>query len=83
MEREEGCWEIVSKYTRFINSRPDLISFLYDVDMLPEQCYTVAGAIKLSYICFLWMMGEQGKIPAAPEDAAPWPFIPEDENDGC
>lgn len=33
---------------------PELIGFLYDADMLPEQCVTPVGAIHLVAVCALW-----------------------------
>jgi hypothetical protein len=33
---------------------PELLSFLYDADMLPEQCRSAQGAIHLAALCFVW-----------------------------
>ena len=63
MEREEGVDEFLSQYTGFINDRPDLLSLLYDIDMLPEQTMTRVGALRLAGICQVWLDGENGQIP--------------------
>lgn len=65
-DREDGVTEYLSKYLGFINARPMLTSLLYDIDMLPEQTVTRAGAIRLGGICEVWRMAEEGKIPPAP-----------------
>lgn len=64
IEREQGVEEYLSRYTSFINERPMLISLLYDIDMLPEQTVTKAGAIRLGGLCEVWRMGEEGKLKA-------------------
>lgn len=55
--------EVLSEYTGLINSESELLSILYDVDLLPEQVATVlrvnpraAGpnATRMSAICELW-----------------------------
>jgi len=69
-DREEGADEIVGKYAKFINARPMLVSLLYDIDMMPEQCVTRAGAIRLAGLCEVWKMGEEGKLSAPAEKEA-------------
>ena len=64
--REPGVTEYLSKYTAFINERPMLLSLLYDIDMLPEQTVTKAGAIRLGGLCEVWRMGEEGRLPTPP-----------------
>lgn len=53
-EREEGVTEILKTRSGFIRERPELTSLLYDIDMLPEQCVTRAGAIRLIGLCAVW-----------------------------
>lgn len=60
--REEGVDETIAKYAKFINDRPMLVSLLYDINMLPEQCVTLAGAIRLAGLCEVWKKGESGKL---------------------
>lgn len=69
-DRERGVDEIVGTWAKFINARPQLLSLLYDVDMLPEQTVTRAGAIRLGALCAVWEAGENGTLPPKPEDAA-------------
>lgn len=59
--RMDGVDEILSKYTKMINSTPMLLSLLYDIDMLPEQTVTRAGAIRLAGLCEVWAMYEKEK----------------------
>lgn len=65
-EREDGVQELVSSWSKFINQRPALISFLYDFDLLPEQIVSIRGARSLDAVCSVYQAGEEGKIPAAP-----------------
>lgn len=60
-EREDGVDEILSKYTKMINSTPMLLSLLYDINMLPEQTVTRAGAIRMAGLCEVWTMYEKEK----------------------
>lgn len=71
--REPGVSEYLSKYRGFINARPMLVSLLYDIDMLPEQTVTKAGAIRLGGLCEVWRMGEEGKLHAPAPSSEPQP----------
>lgn len=62
-EREEGVTELLKPYYIFISERPGLLSLLYDVDMLPEQTVTMAGAMRLAALCSVWRAGENGELP--------------------
>lgn len=53
-DREDGVDEMLNGYGAFINARPQLLSILYDIDMLPEQCRTRVGAIRLVAFCEVW-----------------------------
>lgn len=70
-EREEGVDEALAGYGKFINARPMLLSLLYDIDMLPEQCVTRAGAYRLVAMCEVWRKGENGELPPAPTPTTP------------
>ena len=65
-DREEGVAELLAHYTKFINSRPMLISMFYDADMLPEQIVSMRGAVSVAVVCDVWRLGELGELPAAP-----------------
>lgn len=67
-EREDGVDAILADYSAFINARPMLMSLLYDIDMLPEQCVTRIGAIRLAGLCEVWRKGETGDLPPAPQE---------------
>ncbi len=62
---EESHSKIVSRYRAFISERPVLLSVLYDVDMLPEQVASMAGASRLAAICEAWRKGEKSTLPGA------------------
>lgn len=49
---------ILQPYLQMINETPDLLSLLYDVDMLPEQTVTVRGAVAVSAVCEAYRMGQ-------------------------
>lgn len=67
-DREDGVSEFLAEYSKFINERPMLLSLLYDIDMLPEQTVSLAGAIRLAGLCEVWKKGESGALsrPVAP-----------------
>lgn len=71
-EREPGVQEMLSGYLSFINHRPRLISLLYDIDMLPEQTVTRAGAMRLVGLCEVWRMGEAGELLDGAEVNGEW-----------
>ncbi|MCZ7862667.1 hypothetical protein O9X98_14930 [Agrobacterium salinitolerans] len=54
--------EIVDGYRKFISDRPELLSLLYDINMLPEQTVTMQGAIRLAAFCEVWKKGEAGEL---------------------
>lgn len=53
--------DILAPWRKFINERPPLLSLLYDIDMLPEQCVTNVGAVRLSALCDVWRAWESGE----------------------
>lgn len=58
--KEDGVDEVLAKWRGYISARPPLTSVLYDIDMLPEQCVTLAGAIRLAAFCVVWKAWEEG-----------------------
>lgn len=69
-EKEEAEARLqVQKVAGFVNDRPDLLSLLYDIDLLPEQIRTMVNAIRLHGICLVWQYGERGQIEAPKEGA--------------
>jgi len=68
--RDDGVTDILKGYGKFINERPGLLSLLYDIDMLPEQTITRAGAIRLVGLCEVWRKGENGELSVSPPDTA-------------
>jgi hypothetical protein len=57
--------EILQPYLKFINSTPELVSMLYDIDMMPEQTTSITGAIRLAAFCEVWKRMEDYKTKAA------------------
>jgi hypothetical protein len=49
---------VLQPYLRLINETPDLLSLLYDVNLLPEQCVSVDEAVAVSAICEAYRMGQ-------------------------
>ncbi len=62
-EREKGVAELVGSWSSFINDRPQLLSFLYDIDMMPEQIVSRNAANALDSICCIYTAAEKGMIP--------------------
>jgi hypothetical protein len=55
--------EIVQPYRGYISSTPELMSLLYDIDMLPEQTISVVGAVRLAAFCEVWKRMEAARCP--------------------
>lgn len=53
-EDEKRIDEIVRPYRKFINETPELLSLLYDIDLLPEQIRLPVNAIRLVAFCEVW-----------------------------
>lgn len=54
--------DILANYVEFINQRPQLISLLYDIDLLPEQIEGINDAIHLAALCDVWLLGETNQL---------------------
>lgn len=61
LRRAPGVYDILKDYIKFINDRPELMSLLYDIDMLPEQTITHVGAVRLAGLCEVWKRYEEAK----------------------
>jgi hypothetical protein len=55
---ENNVRSILQPYLQTINETPDLLSLLYDVNLLPEQCGSVNAAVAVSAICEAYRMGQ-------------------------
>ncbi len=51
--------EILKPYLPIINGMPDLLSLLYDADMLPEQTVTIHGAITVAAVVEAFYIGQR------------------------
>lgn len=70
---EDGADEIVQPYRSYISATPELLSLLYDIDMLPEQTVTRAGAVRLAAFCEVWKRMESAlsPVPSTTRGGAP------------
>jgi hypothetical protein len=50
---------ILQPYLELINGTPELLSLLYDVNLLPEQCTTVNAAVAVQTACVAYRLGQQ------------------------
>lgn len=56
----------VQEYAHKINENPDLLSVLYDADLLPEQIRTVRDVISMVAVCEAYNAGRASNTtPAA------------------
>lgn len=54
---EEFIGKITSEYSKYINETPALLSLLYDIDLLPEQCRHTnlpVNAVRMAAVCDLF-----------------------------
>lgn len=49
---------IMQPYLQMINETPNLLSLLYDVDLLPEQCNSVNAAVAMAAVCEAYLLGQ-------------------------
>lgn len=54
---DENVSDVINKYRGIINDTPDLLSLLYDFDLLPEQIISMRGAISMAAVCEAYMIG--------------------------
>jgi len=57
-ETQQVVHGILQPYLQTINETPDLLSLLYDVNLLPEQCVSVNAAVAVSAVCEAYRMGQ-------------------------
>jgi len=51
---EEFIDEVVQPRRKFINENPELLSVLYDIDLLPEQIKMPVNAVRMAAFCELY-----------------------------
>lgn len=56
-DEKERAREILAEYRNTISETPELLSLLYDADMLPEQIVTVRGAISVVAVVVAYKAG--------------------------
>lgn len=72
---EEGVEPILAAYRQRINETPELLSLLYDADLLPEQIVSMRGAKSMAAVVEAFEAGR--RRPAKMKDPDPFVF---DEN---
>jgi hypothetical protein len=51
---EKWVDEIVKPYRSYITDTPELLSLLYDIDLMPEQIVLPVNAIRMAAFCEVW-----------------------------
>ncbi len=51
---EEFVKNVVQPLRKYINETPELLSLLYDIDLLPEQIKLPVNAVRLEVFVNLW-----------------------------
>ncbi len=59
MEYDE-ILKYIKQYKNYIEERPDLLSILYDCDLLPEQIISLSDTKKFIVVCELYKRIENG-----------------------
>lgn len=49
---------IISHYRSTVSNSPELLSLLYDADLLPEQIITVRGALSMAAVVEAYKLGK-------------------------
>jgi len=57
-ETQQVVHGILQPYLQMINETPDLLSLLYDVNLLPEQCVSIKAAVAVTAVCQAYRMGQ-------------------------
>lgn len=69
--------DVARRYEQLVNSEPDLLSLLYDIDLMPEQLLHVLevnpdavtpNACRFAAVCELWKARDPAKWEAASSD---------------
>jgi hypothetical protein len=53
-EQIKAAYEATQPYRKLINETPELLSLLYDIDLLPEQIRLYVNAMRMIAICELF-----------------------------
>lgn len=64
-EEEKFIQERTDEYRKYINSKPELLSLLYDIDLLPEQIRIPVNVGRMIAVCELFKMTDdkENKTP--------------------
>lgn len=54
--------EAIKPYRKQINETPELLSILYDIDLLPEQIGYMANARRMIAVCVLMKQCDQASV---------------------
>ena len=53
---------IISPFLELINSTPELLSLLYDLDIMPEQVASIRDALYLYTVCEAFRLGRKSAL---------------------
>lgn len=67
---DERIAETVQSYRKYINDNPELLSLLYDIDLLPEQIRLGVNCNRMVVVCELYkqtqlLAGKDHPLPSA------------------
>lgn len=57
IDRSAQVEKIKQKYLTFINDTPEVLSILYDANLLPEQVWTFEQAVHMVAVCEAYKRG--------------------------
>ena len=49
---------LITQFRAFISNTPDLLSLLYDADLLPEQIVSMRGAVSMAAVVEAYKLGK-------------------------
>lgn len=58
LTEEQTAQNVVANYRKIINNTPDLLSLLYDADLLPEQITSMRGAVSMAAVVEAYKLGK-------------------------
>lgn len=58
LTEEELAQGLIAQYRSIISNTPDILSLLYDADLLPEQLVSVRGAISMAAVVEAYKLGK-------------------------
>lgn len=60
---KKSAQDMTQLYRKYIRDNPELMSLLYDIDLLPEQIVLYINAIRMIAVCELFKMTKHEETP--------------------